>query len=389
MDEVIARGLEWFDAHYNLHERPWPGNVDGRRWDYYFLYALQRVGMLAPATTMAGHDWYQDGARWLLKKQEGPGCWSTDYGEKQSNSCLAILFLLRASGPSTGSKVPGKRVYRTADADAEVILVVTGDAPMRVWIESFDGWIKETYEWPGEEGQGLRVARVQYWVGDKKLAEVEGKSAIPSGNERFAATLLFDGPGPREVVAVIEIVPPSGSDQETVELRSEPLPIEVTSGLLPWMREAIEDHSRNLLRQTRVRCSASSSLSDHWGEQRAADGLMGRGWACAESDTEPTITLDLDDAVRGNVLLFTHARETGHDPNAFARARALEVQINKAKWVRVEMDPDETHKTRMVLDRMQKVRRISVRLLDMQPGAKHAKAGGLMEIEFQAVKDPR
>ncbi|MDF1839330.1 MAG: hypothetical protein P1V35_15790, partial [Planctomycetota bacterium] len=89
MDGVIASGLEWFDIHYNVNQEPWPGNETSRRWDYYFLYALQRVGMLAPAKTMADSDWYQDGARWLLKKQEDNGCWSTAYGEKQPNTCLA------------------------------------------------------------------------------------------------------------------------------------------------------------------------------------------------------------------------------------------------------------------------------------------------------------
>lgn len=392
MDKSIESGLKWFDLYYNLNQKPWPGNEAARRWDYYFLHALQRVGMLAPTKTMAERDWYQDGARWLLKKQEDNGAWSTAYGEKQANTCLAVLFLLRASGPSTGAKVPGKRVFRTEDPEADVQLVVAGQKPMRVWIEGIHQLVKDSYEWEGEEGKGMRIQGVQYWSGEEMLAEVQGDGSKPRGNERFASQLLFPGPGKREIVAVIQVLPPPGEAEEVVEVRSDPLAIEVTVGLLPWMREVIDDHPKNLLRETRVRFSASSSLNAHWDRARVSDGLMGRGWACKADDAEPWIALDLSEPKRGNVLLFTHARETGHDPNAFARAKYIEVQLNKEakkKWIRVEMDMDEGRKTRLVLDRAKRIRRITVRLHDMEPGVKHKGAGGLMEIELQSVQEPR
>ena len=389
LDAAIGAGLGWFDANYNLHEEPWLGNVDGRRWDFYFLYALQRVGLLAPARTIAGHDWYQDGARWLLKNQKDTGQWGTPYGEKQPNTCLAILFLRRVSGPSTGSKSLAKRVFRTEDPDADMTLVVAGESPMRVWIESFDELILDSFEWPEEEGKGLRIAGVQYWSGEQLLAEVAGDGSGPAGNKQFMAELAFDGPGAYGIVAVVKVVPPPGEMEGHMELRTMVLPIEVSVGMLPWMRDAIDDHSRNLLRDTRVRCSTSSDLNGHWAGLGAVDGLMGRGWVCEATDAEPWITLDLSDAQRGNVLVFSHASEAGNDNNAFARAGILEVQINKKKWVRVEMDLDEHRKTRLVLSRVQKVRRIKVRLLEMTPGLRHGKAGGLMEVELHSVKGAR
>ncbi|MCA9001361.1 MAG: terpene cyclase/mutase family protein, partial [Planctomycetes bacterium] len=389
MDKVIEEGLRWFQENYRLHERPWPGNADKRQWDFYYLYALQRVGMLTPAPMIAGHDWYQDGASWLVKNQGAKGAWSTAYGEKQPNTCLAILFLVRASGPTTGERAGGKNVFRTEDPESNMVLLVSGDSPMSVWIESFHTLIKDSYEWPDEQDKGLHVEKVEYWVDGELKVEVEGKPKLPSGNERFPARLLFDGPGKHEIVAVVRLQSPPGSQEPVVELRSTPLAFEVTSGLLPEMIEAVEDHRRNLLRQTRVRCEVSSQISDKWKGQFAADGLMGRGWACAENDKEPMITLELDDAQRGNVLLFTHARETGHEPNFFARAQAIEVQVNKAKWVRVQMDPDETKKTRLVLDRSHRVRRISVRFLDLVPGDRYPHSVGVMEIELQSDKDAK
>ncbi len=389
LDRAIREGLVWFDSNYNLHEVPWPGNLTGVRWNFYFLYALQRVGMLAPADKIAGHDWYQDGARFLMKKQKDRGNWGTASGDGQADTCLAILFLVRASGPSTGSKVAGKRVFRTEDPESDMKIVVAGEKPMRVWIESFHEMVLDSYEWPEEEGEGLRIHSVQYWHGDALLAEVPGDPSKPAGNERFPARLLFDGPGPREITAVVRIDLPEGDEDEELELRSTPLPIEVTIGLLPWMREAIADHPKNLLRDTKVRCSASSSLSNHWNPQRVSDGLMGRGWACAEDDSAPEITLDLDKAQRGNVLLLTHASEAGHDPDAFARARLVEIRINKMKPFQVEMNLDEGRKTRIVLKRMQKIRRIRFRLIDLVPGKNHKGAGGFMEVELQMVKGAR
>ncbi len=389
MDKVIERGLVWFDENYNLHEVPWPGNVGGETWSYYFLYALQRVGLLAPAQTIAGHDWYQDGARYLMKKQEDKGSWGVPYGDPQANTCLAILFLRRASGPSTGSDDRSKQVFRTKDPESDMSVVVAGEQPTRVWIESFHQLILDSYEWPEEEGQGLRIHSVQYWNGEDLLAEVPGDPSKPAGIERFPTKLTWDGPGEREITAVVRIKLPQGEEEDELELRSTPLSIVVSVGMLPWMRDAIDDHPKNLLRNTKVRCSASSSLSAHWDKNRVVDGLMGRGWVCKGDDSAPEITLELNKAQRGNVLLFTHARERGSDPDAFARAKFIEIQINKMKPFRVELGPDEGRKTRVVLNRMQKIRRIRLRLIDLIPGKQHKSAGGLMEVELQSVKGAR
>lgn len=65
------------------------------RVDYYYLWTLERVGMLYQRKTFGHHDWYQMGVGILLEKQLGNGSWEQHYNPIADTS-FALLFLRRS-----------------------------------------------------------------------------------------------------------------------------------------------------------------------------------------------------------------------------------------------------------------------------------------------------
>jgi hypothetical protein len=75
------------------------------RENIYFLWAVERVGVLLRLRTIGGMDWYRLGASYLLRVQRPNGSWfvTNSNGSPASGSysptvdtCLALLFLKRA-----------------------------------------------------------------------------------------------------------------------------------------------------------------------------------------------------------------------------------------------------------------------------------------------------
>jgi len=71
-------------------------------WYYYYLYAIERVGMLTDTALLGQKDWYLDGARWLLQQQAANGSWDGNklYPNPSNptyDTCFAILFLKKAT----------------------------------------------------------------------------------------------------------------------------------------------------------------------------------------------------------------------------------------------------------------------------------------------------
>ncbi|MBI2920420.1 MAG: hypothetical protein HYY18_04985 [Planctomycetes bacterium] len=122
-DKSIKDGIEWIAEHFTVEENPeYEKNKatasvrtgDKYTWHYYFLYALERVGMLGEYPAFGRHDWYDVGARWLLAKQEAAGSWRAIGAQGMggpdavTDTCFAILFLRRATKPVTGKTMSGK-----------------------------------------------------------------------------------------------------------------------------------------------------------------------------------------------------------------------------------------------------------------------------------------
>jgi hypothetical protein len=91
---VIKNGVAWITANYDIDSNP----KRGGDWLYYYLYGLERVGMLYDTKMFGNRDWYQEGAKWLLERQGGSGAWNAEW-----DTCFAILFLKKATQPLVAS----------------------------------------------------------------------------------------------------------------------------------------------------------------------------------------------------------------------------------------------------------------------------------------------
>jgi hypothetical protein len=81
--------------------------TDPGRWLFYYLYSIERTGMILGLETLGKEKWYPAGAKYLLEKQKPDGSWWTGAFEKgidldtAADTCFAILFLTRATPPLT------------------------------------------------------------------------------------------------------------------------------------------------------------------------------------------------------------------------------------------------------------------------------------------------
>ncbi len=96
-------------------------------FQYYYLYGLERAGVLAGTAWVGTRDWYLEGAEYLLKVQRADGSWEQAKSKlgggpfqgveegPQVDTCFALLFLKRAT---TRLHTPTQARYGTATTSA-------------------------------------------------------------------------------------------------------------------------------------------------------------------------------------------------------------------------------------------------------------------------------
>jgi hypothetical protein len=92
-DDAIKRALAVLAGEIDK-----PGET--RAPDHYFLWSLERVGVLYDLPKIDGKDWYAWGCKALLPRQRADGSWPDGawYGNNPVlNTCFALLFLERAN----------------------------------------------------------------------------------------------------------------------------------------------------------------------------------------------------------------------------------------------------------------------------------------------------
>ena len=104
-DKVVAGGMAWLQKNYSVTENVGPCETGGQaptEFLYYYLYALERAGILYDTVFIGNKDWYLDGAREILAAQKPGGEWAQSGPATMRpawDTCFAILFLKRATRP--------------------------------------------------------------------------------------------------------------------------------------------------------------------------------------------------------------------------------------------------------------------------------------------------
>ncbi|MBI2921007.1 MAG: hypothetical protein HYY18_07980 [Planctomycetes bacterium] len=97
IEKGIFDGLAWIDANWTVDHNP-----GGHRSHYYYLYGLERVGILGNIELIGANAWYVQGAQHLVKAQKDDGHWNSGTELEPADvldSCFALLFLKKATMP--------------------------------------------------------------------------------------------------------------------------------------------------------------------------------------------------------------------------------------------------------------------------------------------------
>ncbi len=107
---AIQDAFAWLDLNFTVERN---AGKNAPPWHYYYLYGLERAAVLGGRNLVGEHDWYIEGARYLVGAQKPAGQWhtgflgGTDYDANDTlDTAWAILFLARATRPGKPIEPP-------------------------------------------------------------------------------------------------------------------------------------------------------------------------------------------------------------------------------------------------------------------------------------------
>jgi hypothetical protein len=107
-DRALERAVDWLANHFSVTRNPRPEG-SGQDCLYYYLYGLERAGRLTARRFIGDHDWYREGAEYLVRDQDPlshywQGTWHAEQQEHISTA-LALLFLAKGRRPVVMTKL--------------------------------------------------------------------------------------------------------------------------------------------------------------------------------------------------------------------------------------------------------------------------------------------
>jgi len=106
LDRRVDSALGWLERNFLADGNPKvpPDFLGGTQWQrFYWLYAVERVGIAAGYKYFGQHNWYQEGAEYLLRVQAADGSWGI-----LPDTCFAMLFLHKGRAPVLYNKLQFK-----------------------------------------------------------------------------------------------------------------------------------------------------------------------------------------------------------------------------------------------------------------------------------------
>jgi hypothetical protein len=106
IEQAKKQGLAWLQENYSIRGTP-PAAGFWSVFYFYYLYSLERVGVLYGIRRLGGHDWYLEGAVLLCRQQREDGSWLSYDEIPVADTSFALLFLKKAT--VRVSTVPAKK----------------------------------------------------------------------------------------------------------------------------------------------------------------------------------------------------------------------------------------------------------------------------------------
>jgi uncharacterized protein DUF4159 len=108
VDDKLDRAIQWLATHFSVTHNPRPA-AGGQACLYYYLYGLERAGRLTARRFIGEHDWYREGAEFLVREQDTlshfwKGSWYFER-EPRISTAMALLFLSKGRRPIVMAKI--------------------------------------------------------------------------------------------------------------------------------------------------------------------------------------------------------------------------------------------------------------------------------------------
>ncbi len=87
---AVRDAVAWMQTNFDVTTNPRGQDA----WHYYYLYGLERMGIVGHLRFLGKIDWYLEGAEFLLREQDDTGSW---HSGDIVQTCFALLFLKRSS----------------------------------------------------------------------------------------------------------------------------------------------------------------------------------------------------------------------------------------------------------------------------------------------------
>ncbi|MFT7640464.1 MAG: hypothetical protein ACI9G1_002207, partial [Pirellulaceae bacterium] len=105
--DAVRRGLEWMAKKFSVKTNPSTVMIKNasvsRTWHFYYLYGVERIGRLTGQRFIGTHDWYREGAEYLVAKQDPLSSFWIGSGYAEDNpqiaTSFALLFLSKGRRP--------------------------------------------------------------------------------------------------------------------------------------------------------------------------------------------------------------------------------------------------------------------------------------------------
>lgn len=369
----IDLGLAWFDANYSV--------TAGGGWNLYYLYGLERVGALNRTEKFGDNWWYVTGAKHLLAKQnKKTGGWGNG-----PNTAFALLFLRRATrgGPISGGS-GGKRrhLFSAGGPKDDIALRGAGQKPVMLYINRFGESLLAEHS-----THGLRILKVEYYAGKRKLGELSGKpgKAWKSDTFLYRCTTLEYGTHTVEArITIVDSETPTGEISSTMVIKSKPMKVIIRDVLEPWMDAIAEMQKDNLLhgqgKNLVVTVSSTPKTAKH-----LHDGNDGTHWMAAPKDAIPTLVFTFRRPVTVRRVILSQPLQNHGDTARIGVITAVEIAVGKSKkFKRYELNSNPLAPTDIEFLRAKKIDKLSLRIIE-----RSGKAGlpvGFAEVAMKSKK---
>jgi hypothetical protein len=355
---TVAEGMAWINHNFTVAR-----NYGFSSHHFYTLYGIERVGAAYGISHFGEHDWYNNGATFLVDAQHQDGYWpDKDKPSSLTDTAFALIFLKRASAAAavTGGKHSNRgKEFVSEELDGRLRLHVNYGDPVVMWASLPDGAQSDT---------------ITYSI--KRSANSLWQEIGSSSETRFALTHTFPAPGKWLVKAECAIDGETVNSTDLVYYYVPPLGVNDTG--------YGDDEFENLIPAFRPSYEVSSRSADYFDGDNLFDGSLGTRWFCKGNDPNPEFTISLKRSARATKLLFSHVYTSAKYCIDNARPSEIEIYINKDKQpIVIQLNPNQNQKTIYTFDKKVSVKTLRVVITKIINGSLGSAGVGFSQVELQ------